>query len=293
MAKGREATGGAWRVGDTYEAPNLRCVLMRVEEMRKAASLIAAYVRHNLMSAMEYRAAFLLQVFGMALNNVIFLFFWWVLFTRLPAIHGWTMPMVATIFGLVALAFGLANAILGNCLRIASIVVTGDLDYYLALPADPLLHVLVSRTQVSAWGDAISGVGIFLFLVPGSLTRLPLFLVYALFGALIFGAFAVIVGSLVFFLDQSQDVVVYLYNAMISFSLYPIDIFPSVVRLVLYTLVPAAMVGTLPAQLLFEFRWERLIALIGFTVAIVLVARALFQYGLRRYESGNRVTVRG
>jgi ABC-2 type transport system permease protein len=261
--------------------------------MRKAASLVVGYVRHNVMAAMGYRAAFLLQVFGMALNNVIFLFFWWVLFTRLPAIRGWTMPMVATIFGLVALAFGLANAVFGNCMRIATTVVTGDLDYYLALPADPLLHLIVSRTHLSAWGDAISGLGIFLFLVPGSLVKLPLFLVYAVVGALIFVGFAVIVGSLAFFVSQSQDISGYLYNALISFSLYPIDIFPRVVRLLLYTLVPAAMVGTLPARLLYEFRWEWLIALLGFTAIILLVARRMFMLGLRRYESGNRVTVRG
>ena len=255
--------------------------------------MIAAYVRHNLMSAIEYRSAFLLQVFGMALNNVVFLFFWWVLFTRLPAIRGWTMPMVATIFGLVALAFGLANAIFGNCMRIASIVVTGDLDYYLALPADPLLHVIVSRTHVSAWGDAISGLGIFLFLVPGSLRMLPLFLFYAAIGTLIFVGYSIIVGSLAFFLDQSQDVGMYLYNALISFSLYPIDVFPRVVRLLLYTLVPAAVIGTLPARLLYEFRWEWLAALVGFAAITLFVARRMFTLGLRRYESGNRVTMRG
>ena len=255
--------------------------------------MIAAYVRHNLMAAMEYRVAFLLQVFGMALNNVIFLFFWWVLFTRVPAIRGWTLPMVATIFGLVALAFGLANALFGNCMRIASIVVSGDLDYYLALPADPLLHVLVSRTHVSAWGDAISGLGIFLILVPGSLPKLPLFLVYSVIGALIFVAFAVIVGSLVFYVDQSQDIASYLYNALITFSLYPIDIFPRVVRLLPYTVVPAAMVGAVPARLLFDFGWDRLLGMLGFATLAVVVARGLFARGLRRYESGNRVTVRG
>jgi len=52
--------------------------------------------------------------------------------------------------------------------------------------------------------------------------------------ALIFVGFAVIVGSLVFFLDQSQDISGYLFNAIISFSLYPIDIFPQVVRFLIY-----------------------------------------------------------
>jgi len=261
--------------------------------MRKAWSLIAGYLRHNLMAAMEYRAAFLLQAFGMALNNVIFLFFWWVLFTRLPSIRGWTMPMVATVFGLVALAFGLANALFGNCMRIASTIVTGDLDYYLTLPADPLLHLLVSRTQFTAWGDAISGVGIFLFLVPGSLPRLPMFVLYSMLGALVFVGFGVIVGSLAFYVAQSQDISSYLFEAMISFSLYPIDIFPHAVRLILYTVVPSAIVGALPARLLFGFDWLGLLAFVAFAALILVLARAVFTLGLRRYESGNRVTVRG
>jgi ABC-2 type transport system permease protein len=261
--------------------------------MRKGVVLIAAYLRHNLMSAIEYRSAFLLQVFGMALNNVIYLFFWWVLFSRWPEIRGWTMPMLATVFGLVAVAFGVANGVFGNCLRLASAVVSGDLDYYLVLPADPLLHLLVSRTHISAWGDLISGLGIYLFLVPGSLARLPLFVLYAGIGATIFVGFSVAVGSLVFFIDQSQDVAGYLYNALISFSLYPIDVFPQLVRLLLYTLVPAAMIGTVPAQLLFEFRWTRLAAMVGSAGLTLLVARVLFAWGLRRYESGNRVVVRG
>lgn len=122
---------------------------------------------------------------------------------------------------------------------------------------------------------------------------LPLFLLYAAIGTLIFVGYAIIVGSLAFFLDQSQDVGTYLYNALISFSLYPIDVFPRAVRLLLYTLVPAAVIGTLLARLLYEFRWEWLIALIGFAGIILLVARRMFTLGLRRYESGNRVTVRG
>ena len=84
-----------------------------------------------------------------------------------------------------------------------------------------------------------------------------------------------------------------MYNALITFSLYPIDIFPRVVRLVLYTVVPAAMIGTLPAELLFEFDAWRLAAMVGFAAGSLVGARVVFQHGLRRYESGNRVTVRG
>ena len=46
----------------------------------KTPRLIWAYMRHNLMSAMAYREAFFLQVFGMLINDLMLLVFWVVLF---------------------------------------------------------------------------------------------------------------------------------------------------------------------------------------------------------------------
>jgi len=84
-----------------------------------------------------------------------------------------------------------------------------------------------------------------------------------------------------------------LQNAMLTFGLYPVDIFPGLVRVLLYTLIPAAFVGSVPALLLAEFDWGRLVGLFLVTAALLLVARGVFALGLRRYESGNLVTTRG
>jgi ABC-2 type transport system permease protein len=72
-----------------------------------------------------------------------------------------------------------------------------------------------------------------------------------------------------------------------------VEIFPGVVRILLYTLIPAAFVGSVPAGLLSEFDWGQMALLVAFTAGIALAARWVFFRGLRRYESGNLVTVRG
>ena len=138
------------------------------------AGFVIAYLRHNLMSAMAYRGAFLMQIVGMMLNNAIFLFFWWVLFERIPIIRGWDLQQVLLLFAVVAFGFGLATAVFGNTMRVARIIAQGELDYYLALPVDPLLHLLVSRTTLSAWGDLLFGLGLFLVVIPGAIIKLPL-----------------------------------------------------------------------------------------------------------------------
>jgi len=245
------------------------------------------------MSAMAYRGAFVLQVAGMLLNDAMLLFFWWVLFDRLPTLQGWDLAGGMTLYGIVAFGFGAGTVVCGNAFRVARVIASGDLDYYLALPADPLVHLLVSRMSLPGWGDSLFGLAVFLVAAPGRWASLPLFLLLGLCAGLIFVAFSVLVGSLAFWVGSADNLAMQAINALITFGLYPVEIFPAVVRVLLYTLIPAAFVGSVPAALLSDFDWERLGMLVAFTAGIVLAARWVFQWGLHRYESGNLVTVRG
>ncbi|MBN1812545.1 MAG: ABC-2 family transporter protein [Anaerolineae bacterium] len=259
----------------------------------KILRLVLGYLRHNLMAAMAYRGAFFLQAFGMLLNDAMLLFFWSILFRQLPNLRGWDLTQVLTLYGIVAMGFGAATVVCGNTTRIASIIASGDLDYYLALPADPLVHLLVSRMSLPAWGDLIFGLIVYLITAPARWASLPLFLLLGALSALIVVAFGVLVGSLAFWLGRAETLAGQLNDKIIAFSLYPIDIFPGLVRVLLYTLIPSAFISSVPAALLSDFRWERLTLLVGFAAGITLTARLVFRLGLRRYESGNLVTMRG
>lgn len=261
--------------------------------MKKVLALIWGYLRHNFMSAMAYRGAFFLQLFGMFLNDVMLLFFWAVLFSRLPTLNGWDLTGVMMIYAVTAFGVGLGTVVCGNADRVARIIATGGLDYYLALPADPLLHLLVSRMSLSAWGDLLFGLGLFLVAAPASWLHLPLFLFVGTLASAIFVAFCVSTGALAFWLGNAETLAGQLYGAILAFSLYPVDIFPAAVRLLLYTLIPAAFVGSLPARLLSRPEGGQLALLVAVAVMVTLASRWLFEQGLRRYESGNLVTVRG
>jgi ABC-2 type transport system permease protein len=259
----------------------------------KTLRLISGYLRHNLMSAMAYRGAFFLQAFGMLLNDAMLLFFWAILFRQMPNLRGWDMTQVLTLYGTAAFGFGAAVIVCGNTTRVARIIASGDLDYYLALPADPLTHLLVSRMSLPAWGDIVFGLIVYLIAAPNHWTRLPLFLLLGALSALIVIAFGVLMGSLAFWLGRAETLASQLNDKLIAFSLYPIDIFPGLVRVLLYTLIPSAFISSVPAELLSDFRWRQLGLLLGFVIVITLAARLVFRLGLRRYESGNLVTMRG
>lgn len=248
---------------------------------------VGRYVIANLQAAMEYRVAFAVQIITMIANDGLWLLFWWTFFRQYPLVNGWQSTDVIVIWAIAAAGFGIGMSVFGNAPYLASLIMNGGLDAYLGMPRYALLHVCVSATEPTAWGDFLFGLGAYvLFLHPG-LGQVALFLLLCLMVALIFASFVVILGSLAFFLGNTEGLTNQLLGALITFSTYPMNIFTGVVRLLLFTVVPAGFISFIPLQLLKHFALPLLAAMIGFTLLFALLAAGLFQLGLRYYESGN------
>jgi ABC-2 type transport system permease protein len=254
---------------------------------------VLAYLRLNLSAAVEYRAAFLAQALGMMLNDLVFIIFWGLYFARFPSVGGWGIQDVALLWAVAATSIGLSAALLGNCTRIATIVVQGQLDYYLGLPKDTLLHVLVSRSGMAGWGDV--GFGLLAYAVFGRLDvpTIGLYAALVLASMLTFVAFGVLAGSLGFWIGSAEATAFQAQQATINFSLYPGSIFTGWIRVLTFTLVPAGFISHVPVELLRTFEPWRMAAVLGFTVLSVVLALFIFRLGLRHYESGNLVVLRG
>lgn len=269
----------------------------RDRNLRAAAAgqlgFIWAYVKLNLAAAMEYRVSFIAQCLGMALNDALMFFFWWIYFSRFPEIGGWGMRDVVWLWAVAATGFGLAVTVFGNSTRLATVVAQGQLDYYLCLPKHTLLHVLVSRMALGGWGDV--GFGLLAFVIAGRLDAgsFVLFALLVVISMAIFVAFGVLTGSLAFFIGNAETAASQAQGALITFALYPGPMFRGWVKLLLFTVLPAAFVAHIPVELLRRFDPLLLAALLGFTAAIWAVAAVVFRLGLRRYESGNLIALRG
>jgi ABC-2 type transport system permease protein len=231
--------------------------------------------RVNLQSAAEYRAAFLTQVLGMMLNNAAYFAFWVLFFQRFGAVRGWDLQDMMRLFGVVACGFGAGVFLFGNAVQLAEIVADGRLDYYLSLPRPVLTHVLASFALAGGFG---------------ALT-LARFAVAAVAAMTTFVSFLVLVQSLVFWLGSASMLGRQMTDAMLTFAMYPITLFDGSARLMLYTLVPAALRGALPAQLVGNFRWVELARLAAAVALLAVLATVAFYRGLRRYESGSALQV--
>jgi ABC-2 type transport system permease protein len=76
---------------------------------------------------------------------------------------------------------------------------------------------------------------------------------------------------------------------MITFGIYPITLFDNYAKLILFTVIPAAFVGAVPAEFIRSFTWQSLLELVAGAVVFLLLAVSIFRLGLRRYESGSAI----
>lgn len=245
----------------------------------------------NLQSVMEYRISFLVQAGGMMLNNAIYFLVWIIFFDRFKEVRGWEIGDMYVTFGVSASAFGLVSLFFGNAFNLGDIITRGRLDYYLSLPRPVLLHVLVSRSTPHGAGDFFYG--ILSFAASGYFSGLGLarFLLAMLLAATVFASFLIIVQSLAFWMGNASNLVALANNAMITFAIYPINIFDSGAKLLLFTLIPAALMGAVPASFAIAFTWQALAQLLTGALALLALAAAIFHLGLRRYESGSGIQV--
>lgn len=257
------------------------------------ARFLLACWKANLAAALEYRTSFLLLAGMMFVNNLMWLFFWSLFFERFPVVHGWELKDVMLLWAVGAGGFGWASVLFGNYPRLAGIVSSGQLDVYLTQPKPVLLHVIASRSSVTAAGDFLFGLAVYAWV--GDLT-LPGFAKFALglfiAGALFMGVM-LIAGCLAFYMGNSEGIAQQAFNSFISLTTYPSDIFRGAARIALFSVVPAGFIGYLPIGLLRDFDPLFAAGALAMALGTCLAGALLFRLGLRRYGSGNALAMRG
>ena len=257
----------------------------------KELKFLLAIWKANLLSAMEYRGSFLSQAIGMMVNNFMYFVIWIIFFDRFQDVRGWGLSDMYLTFGVLASSFGLVSILFGNAFNLSEIISKGRLDYYLSFPRPVLLHAVASRMIASGAGDFSYG-----FLSYGlsgyfSWEGLLRFVFATLLAAVVFAAFLILIQSLSFWLGVMSNLSALALNALLTFGIYPITLFDNYAKLILFTIIPAALMGAVPAEFIRAFTWQTLAELLVGAIVFLFVAIAVFRLGLKRYESGSAIQV--
>lgn len=126
----------------------------RVREGVRAYGLIAGmWVR----STMAYRASFVMTTFGNFAATFLDFVAIMLMFSRVDSLAGWSLPEVAFLYGLSAVAFGMADLLIGSMDRLGRRVRDGTLDTLLVRPAPVLAQVAADRFALRRLGRVTQG----------------------------------------------------------------------------------------------------------------------------------------
>jgi ABC-2 type transport system permease protein len=254
--------------------------------------LTCEMIKLNIISAMEYRTSFLTQVIGMIVNDIGIIVVWVIFFQSFPELNGWTFKDTATMFSIAAISAGIVSSASYGIYELAKMISQGEIDYFFSFPKNILWHISVSRTMIGGIGDVIFGFFAYLIIVTPNLQQLCTFLAISALVTLFTYNFIVIVQSLAFFFGSFEKAADELYFSLLGFALYPQNSFKGILKILTMTLLPAFFIYTLPASLLQNINPQVILILGLFGIATSIGAYALFNAGLKRYESGNLINVR-
>jgi ABC-2 type transport system permease protein len=251
-------------------------------------ALLAVW-RGAVTEAAANRTALASQVAIMFLNDFLWVVFWVLFFDSVGTVRGWDVEMILLLQAVLTTTGGLVLGVFANARNIGAMVVGGELDATLTLPVPTLGYVLLRRIVPFNAGDAVFGVVLFVVACDPTPSRTIVYVAASLGATVLVTSFLVLAGSLAFWTDRTEAGDLGFHGLLVA-GAYPIDSFSGFPKAVLYTIVPAAFVSSVPAKLIDDVDPKLALALVAIVVVFAVLASITFRAGLRRYTSGSAWT---
>jgi len=253
-------------------------------------------VRIAIQSRLQYRADFVTGVIGVIVMNVVNIGLIAILINRFTNLNGWTAWEVLFLYSLWILGHSLFSMFMWHMRTLEDYLVQGTFDLFLIRPASPFVLFLGREVQYLGIADFAIGVGgLSLSYTNLHLSWGPtdwLFLVLAILaGTLIEMTITLMIACVAFWTGRSRRAngLVMQLNVMVQY--YPLDIFGTVFRVLVTSVVPVAFMNYYPALMLLG-KLDRIgewwiLAYLSPVVALVMVALSagVWRLALRRYSS--------
>ncbi|MCI8555679.1 MAG: hypothetical protein HFI85_03810 [Clostridia bacterium] len=255
--------------------------------VRKNLALIFKYLKINVQKEFQYKTSFFMQIFMMIANNAFFIIQWLVIFSISTNIAGYGFKEVLLLCGISSGMYGVAHLFFGGAFHIGELVYEGKLDVYLTQPKNVLINLSCSSSSMSAIGDILYAF-IALAIIGASWWWFLAIIPVCIVGGIIYVAIVVCFQSISFYIKRGNAIADMVSSAVTLFSNYPPEIFNTITKFLLYTIIPVGFIIFVPAKyIFFSFNAWWILGMIGFAVVLCALAFLFFYLGLKKYNSGN------
>jgi ABC-2 type transport system permease protein len=251
------------------------------------------HLRVGVMTDLQYRVNFALQVLQSALALTTGLVVFALVYSHTTELNGWSQDELLAVLGVQLAMGGVVRAVVQpNMMRFTEEVRDGKLDHALTKPVDA--QMLVSVRQVEIWQavDVITGacvIVVALLRLGGDLGALDVvaFATALAFGAVLLYCFWMLIATLAFWVVNLWHLPE-LFEGVFQTGRWPIGIYPTWLRFSVTFLVPIAFAVTVPAEAVTSrLEWQTLALAAGFTVVLFSITRWFWRFGLRSYSGAS------
>ncbi len=254
--------------------------------------LFGMYFGQYAKARLEYRADFFSSVLASFLGTAASFGFLLIVFSRVPAVKGWTFEEMVFLYGFSLIPLGIFNVFSWNLYLFADrYLIEGRFDRVLLRPVSSIFQVLFESFRLESMQETATG----LFAIVWASRRLglvfgpldvTLFVVWALCGALVYLAIFIGLTATSFWIEDRIGISPPVFNLM-QFGRYPLTIYDAWVRFALSFVIPFAFASFYPTarflhrpEFLREFWAVPLVAAVAATLAL-----SLWKNGVARYHS--------
>jgi len=261
-----------------------------------AIKLYFRYIAISVRSQMEYRASFLMNSLGQFLMTGIEFLGLWALFDRFGSVHGWRLPEVALLYGMVNVAFSITDAAARGFDTFGNMIKSGDFDRLLLRPRSTALQLAGQELTLRRIGRFIQGLIILIWAaaeagINWSPAKIFLALAAIFGGSCLFFGLIVLQATLSFWTTESLEIMNTVTYGGLETAQYPLAIYRPWFRTIFIFVIPLACVNYFPALAILERAdplgmpvfWQWLSPAIG--ILFLMIALQIWQLGVRHYRS--------
>lgn len=255
--------------------------------------LYASFLRFSFSRAMEFRIDFFFRILMDVFYYVVNIAFYRVVYLHTSSLGGWTEDQMMVFVGCYLFLDAVNMTVLSNNLwQLPLFINRGDLDYYLIRPVSPLFFLSLRDFAANSFVNLIMATGLLAWFIaayqgPVTAGGLLLLSVYLLIGFVLRYLVRMLTVIPVFWWHSGRGLEMLFWH-MSRFIERPDRIYNGMARRLLMSLVPFALMASVPARLFLEpFDLSLLLHLVVVTIAFGIGVALLWRAGLRAYSSAS------
>lgn len=255
--------------------------------------LYLSYIKRSIIARLEYKKDTFISIISFFMVNVASILSISFILNSIPSLKGWTMSEIGFLYGFSMMPVAIDHLFTDDLWTVAYFKVrSGELDRMFLKPVPVLFQVIAETFQLEGLGELL--VGIIMLIVCGNMINVSwsfplilLLIIATIFGGVIITSLKIIFASLAFIFKRSGPLLQVVYN-FISYTRYPLSIYPKFVKALLTFIFPFAVFISFPIEtVLYNSYSPYLLMLVIILVAIGLLSLSIVIWWLcsKKYES--------